>query len=176
MARLWITQGDHTCPTQHFTCKLGVRQGSIEEPILFDLFLTKALEDVFPHGDSNGVPLTTAHNKEQWTLQHLEYTDDLVLAADSLEIAQDLVTRLVATPRKYNMKIAPTKTAWMHIGGGEVPKALTVEGKRVARPQRVTYLGSVLDANGDPSSVVRANAQRAKQQIIRIRPSKKFPC
>ena len=38
-------------------------------------------------------------------------------------------------------------TAWMHIGGGEVP-----------------------EANGDPSRAVRSNVQRAKQQIIRIGP------
>ena len=100
----------------------------------------------------------------------MEYADDLVLAADSPEIAQDLVTRLVTTLRKYNMKIAPTKTVWMHIGGDEVPEALTVKGERIVRVQRVTYLGSVLDANGDPSGAVRSNAQRAKQQIIRIRP------
>ena len=68
------------------------------------------------------------------------------------------------------MEIAPTKTVWMHIGGGEVPEALTVEGERIVRVQRVTYLGPVLNANGDPSSSVRSNAQCAKQQIIRIRP------
>ena len=68
------------------------------------------------------------------------------------------------------MKIAPPKTVWMHIGGGEVPEALTVEGERIVRVQRVTYLGSVLDANGDPSSAVPSNAQLAKQQIIRIKP------
>ena len=71
------------------------------------------------------------------------------MATDSPEIAQDLVTRLVTTLRKYNMKIAPTKTVWMHIGGGEVPEALTVESERIVRVQGVTYLGSVLDANGE---------------------------
>ena len=96
--------------TQYFTCKRGVRQGSIEGPILFNLFLQKILEEVFPQCDNNGVPLTALDNKEQWTLQHLEYADDLVLAADSPEIAQDLVTRLVTTFRKYNIKTAPTKT------------------------------------------------------------------
>ena len=68
--------------------------------------------------------LTTPHNKDQWTLQHSEYADDLVLAADSPEITQDLVTRLVTTFRKYNMKIAPAKTVWMDIGGDEVPETL----------------------------------------------------
>ena len=100
----------------------------------------------------------------------MEYADDLVLAADSHETAQDLVIRLVTTLRKYNMKITPTKTVWMHIEGGEVPETLTVEGERIVLLQRVTYVGSALDANGDPSSAVRSNAQRAKQQIIRIRP------
>ena len=76
----------------------------------------------------------------------------------------------MTTLRKYNIKIAPTKTVWIHYGGGEVPEALTVEGERIVRVQRVTYLGSVLDANRNPSSAVRSNAQRVKQQIIRIRP------
>ena len=67
------------------------------------------------------------------------------------------------------MKTAPTKTVWMHIGDGEISEALTVKDERIERVQRVTYLGSVLDANGDPSSAVRSNNQRAKQQIIRIR-------
>ena len=73
------------------------------------------------HGYDNGVPLTSPHNKEQWTLQHLEYADDLVQSADSPEIMQDLLTRLVTTLPKYNIKITPTKTIWMHIGGGELP-------------------------------------------------------
>ena len=52
----------------------------------------------------------------------------------------------------------------MHIEGGEVPGTLTVEGERIIRVQRVTYLGSVLDANGDPSSAVHENAQRTKSK------------
>ena len=51
--------------TQHFTCKRGVHQGSIQGPILFNLFLQKVLEEVIPHCDNNGVPLTALHNKEQ---------------------------------------------------------------------------------------------------------------
>ena len=51
----------------------------------------------------------------------------------------------------------------MHIGGDEVPDTLIVEGECIVRVQGVTYLGSVLDANGDPSGAVRSNAQPAKQ-------------
>ena len=85
---------------QNFACKRGVRQGLIEGPILFILFLQKVIEEVFPHGNNNGVFLTTPHNKEQWALQHLEFADDLVLTADSPKIEQDLVIRLVTTLRK----------------------------------------------------------------------------
>ena len=61
----------------------------------------------------------------------------------------------------------------MHVGGGgEVLETPTIEGERIAR---VTYLGSLPDANGDHSSAVHANAQGAKQQIIRIRPLLKVP-
>ena len=42
--------------------------------------------------------------------------------------------------------------------------------KIITLVKRVTYLGSVRHANGDPSSAVCPSAQRAKQQIIRIRP------
>ena len=49
----------------------------------------------------------------------------------------------------------------MHFGGGEVLETLTVEGERIVWVQRVTYLDSVLDVNGDPSSAVRGNAKSA---------------
>ena len=61
----------------------------------------------------------------QWTLQHLEYADDLCLIADSPEAAQEVLMRLVAVLRQYDMKIAPAKTVWMHVGGGDVPEQLT---------------------------------------------------
>ena len=156
--------------TKHFTCKRGVRQGSIEGPILFNLFLQKILEEVFQHGNTNGVPFITAEQM-QWTLQHLEYADDLCLIADSPEAAQEVLMRLVAVLRQYDMKIAPAKTVWMHVGGGgDVPDQLTFEDEQVKRVQRVTYLGSVLDGDGDATSAVNANCQRAKYQILRIRP------
>ena len=50
------------------------------------------------------------------------------------------------------MKIAATKTVWMHVGGDEVPETLTVEGESIARAQRIKYLGSVLGANGTPQA------------------------
>ena len=60
------------------------------------------------------------------------------------------------------------KTNWVHVMGTEVLETPTVERDHITRIQQVTYLGPVLDANGDPSSAVRANAQRAKQPIIGI--------
>ena len=100
------------------------------------------------------MPFTTPRNKKQWSLQHLEYADDLVPASDLPETGQELLTRLVITIRKYNRKIVPTKADWMHIEGGEVLETLT-KGELIVRQQRVTYLGSLLDVNGDPPSAVR---------------------
>ena len=42
--------------------------------------------------------------------------------------------------------------------GTEVLETPTVERDHITRIQQVTYLGPVLDANGDPSSAVRVNA------------------
>ena len=95
--------------TKHFTCKRGVRQGSIEGPILFNLFLQKILEEVFQHGNTNGVPFITAEQM-QWTLQHLEYANDLCLIADSPEAVQEVLTRLVTVLQQYHMETAPEKT------------------------------------------------------------------
>ena len=55
----------------------------------------------------------------------------------------------------------------MHIRGDEILKTLTVEGKRIQRVQDVKcWLGA--GCKWGPSSVVRAIAQRAMQQIIRV--------
>ena len=92
--------------TQHSTCQRGVRQGWIEEPILFNLYPQKVLKEVTPHGDNHGVSLTNVHTKEQCTLGHVEYAYDLVLAANPPVTEQEMQTRLVMTLRKYSMKIA----------------------------------------------------------------------
>ena len=81
----------------------------------------------------------------QWTLKHLEYADDLCFIADSSEAAQEGLTRFVTVLRQYDMKIAPAKTVWMYVGGGDVSEQLTFEDEQVKRLQPVTYLGSVLD-------------------------------
>ena len=54
----------------------------------------------------------------------------------------------------------------MHVEGGEAPETQTVEGERIAREKGIIYL----NADGNPPSAVHANAQRVKQQIIKIRP------
>ena len=61
------------------------------------------------------------------------------------------------------MAIAPAKTVWMHVGGsdGDAPETLIVEGGSIARQRQVTCLGSVLNADGDPSGAASANALRA---------------
>ena len=46
------------------------------------------------------------------------------------------------------MKIAPSKTVWMHVGGVDAPEQLTSEDEQVKRTQSVTYLRSVLDGDG----------------------------
>ena len=81
------TKGAIQGTKKHFRCKRGVYRGSIGEPILVNLFLQKVPEEVYSHCDNNGEPLTTSYNKEQWTLQHPECDDDLVVATDSPEIA-----------------------------------------------------------------------------------------
>ena len=100
----------------------------------------------------------------------LEYPDNLCLKADSPEAAQEVLTRLMAVLRQYDMKIAPAKTVWKHVGDGDVPDQLTFEDEQVEWVQRVTYLGSVLDGDGDATSAINANCQQSKHQILRIRP------
>ena len=68
------------------------------------------------------------------------------------------------------LKIAPAKTVWMHVGGGDLTEQLTFENEQVKRVQRVTYPGSVLDEDEDATSAINANCQLAKYQILCIRP------
>ena len=72
------------------------------------------------------------------------------MVTDSPETGQELLPSLVATFRKYNMLVVPTKTIWMHVGGDELPETLTVDGESIARVKHVTYHGSVLDQTGTP--------------------------
>ena len=48
-------------------------------------------------------------------------------------------------------------TLLQHVGASGAPEKLTLEDSYIKRVYRVTYLGSVLDNDGDPSNVVSAN-------------------
>ena len=72
--------------TSFFSSDLGVKQGSLLSPMLFDLFINSLAEEI----NAIGVGATYGENK----IGVLLYADDVILMADSAEDLQILLNTL----------------------------------------------------------------------------------
>ena len=102
--------------SESFVMERGVRQGSKEGPLLFNITFQFLLEEVYSLADSLGVTMV-APNGEEWSLNHIEYADDLCMVCADTEGAARLLEKLDSVLSKYHMSLASDKTKWMFVGG-----------------------------------------------------------
>ncbi|MGL5754370.1 MAG: reverse transcriptase domain-containing protein [Paraclostridium sp.] len=153
-----------------FTMKRGVRQGSKEGPLLFNIAFNTILEEAFAEV-KNSVGMTD-QNGYGWELKHIEYADDLCIITRSVREAEDILVILAKTLNDYDMQMSYDKTKWMIISEEDTSdKLITVEGHQIEKVKCFSYLGSPVSSDGDPTEAVRLNIRRARQCLVRLRPS-----
>lgn len=152
--------------TDFFQILTGVRQGCILSPFLFllavDFVMTKAMSR-----PSFGISWIDAAR-----LTDLDFADDIALLAEERKILQKMTTALGEHASKVGLRISEEKTNVMQDCNTPLPALvpITIGQQLLTNVNRFTYLGSMLQNDGDSEADVTSRIGKAAAVFQRLRP------
>ena len=145
-----------------FRTKVGVRQGCLLLPILFNIFLKRIITDALK--DHEGTVSTGGK-----TTTNLRFTDDIDgLEGEEEELAK-LVERLDKASTAYGMEISADKTKLMTNNTSVINTETKGNGQKLATVTSFKYLGSVIADEGSKTEILSRVAQ-ATAALTRSKP------
>ena len=145
------------------TCSIGrgVRQGCSLFPLLFSIYAEKIMVEALD-GIDEGVKVGGS------LLKDIRFADDQGMVAETEQGLQNIMNRLNAVSKEYDMKSNKKKTKVMRVskeGGGNVNIVLNEE--RIKQVAQFCYLGSLITGNGSCSEEIKARIAMAKTAFNR---------
>ena len=135
-----------------FRTTVGVRQGCLFSPSLFNIFLERIMcEALDDHEGSVSI----------WgrLITNLRFADDIVVNAEEEEEAGVLTDRLDRTTKRYKMKIGLDKTKVMSNNPNGFQREIKVKGQRLEEVENFKYLGAIMSNEGSEPEILARIAQ-----------------
>lgn len=129
-----------------FISKIGLRQGCILSPLLFNI----VLDDVVKKCKGNMSKYRIGYwNMKMITITELCYADDLIIIGETEKQLQNNINVFNQELKKKNMKINIQKTKTMVIGNLEEKHSIEIDGKYLEQVKCYKYLGVVINSKGN---------------------------
>ena len=135
-----------------FRTTVGVRQGCLLSPTLFNIFLKRIMTDAL-------------ENHEGWvsiggrTITNLRFADDIDALAGKEDELVKLINHLDTTSTKYGMEISAEKTKLMTNNTKGISVDVRIGGQKLETVQSFKYLGSVVTDEGSKQEIMSRIAQ-----------------
>lgn len=145
--------------SEKFDVSTGVRQGDGVSPLLFNLALEEALQEV--RQTEAGITIGTKINV-------LAFADDVAIMAESKEELKVLVTKLLNHTQKVGLKINEGKTKIMECGRATQinnDNKIEIEEYNFEKVNNFTYLGVMLTNNNEEDMEIQQRINAAHRSL-----------
>jgi len=148
--------------SEWFESTVGVRQGCILSPTLFNLFLERIMQDALENF-SGGIKCTGR------VVNNLRFADDIDLIAEDAEELAEITRRLDETSHRYGMEISAEKSKIM-VSGRNINRNVLVyvRGEQLEHVSEFKYLGATLTENGTSEIEVKHRVGMATSALARL--------
>ena len=148
-----------------FEVGVGLRQGCVMSPWLFNLFMDAVMKEVREKAGDVGVTLWDERRNIEWKVDWLMFADDTVLLGDSEEKLERLVQEFGRVCRRRKLSVNETKSKIMKIGknGEENGVDISLNDRRMEEVETYRYLGVDMSSDGGMGEEVNHRITEAKK-------------
>ena len=142
-----------------FNTTVGLRQGCLLSPTLFNLFLEEIMIEIeIKHAISVG-------GRPIW---NLKFADDIDLLAGSNAELQHLIDELAKSTARYGMEISAEKSKVMINTNNAKSVDITLYENKLEEVDKFVYLGSTIISDGKSDNEIRIRLAQSTSAMIRL--------
>ena len=145
-----------------FRTTVGVRQGCLLSPTLFNIFLERIMSDALE--EHEGKVSIGGRN-----ITNLRFADDMDALAEEEQELEALVESLDKTCTRYKMEISAEKTKLMTNSANGIQREIKIKGQKLGTVTSFKYLGAVVSDDGSKPEVLSRIAQ-ATAALTKLKP------
>ena len=134
---------------QMFKTTVGVRQGCLLSPVLFNLFL----EEIMAGIQDEHISTISIGGRN---LSNLRFADDIELIAGSNDELQTLTNKLSSSASRYGMQISAEKSKIMiNSNKSNLNSNIKLYGEKLEEVEQFKYLGATITKDGSSDSEIK---------------------